>query len=210
MPTGYDENLLASAPAASKAARQAGYNLDLLEEPETTPTPTQAAPFASPDPVIPGHAFESDVENGVNGSGAKEYTGLGDDSAGRKPPSFWASTRGKILLAVIALVIIGAVVGGAVGGTVGKKSNNNRSGSSSLPSSPLGSYSFTASPTSSTSGQFSGPLPFPSQSSTRDTSRSSSSAGGSFSITEISASPSAAPVSTTNNGGNSFSPIQSP
>jgi len=174
MATGYDENLVASVPAASKADRQAGYNLDLLENREPTPTLPRNVP-ASPsvaDPVIPGNAFESDVEYGNNSTTIpKEYAGPEDGLLDHKrTTSFWATTRAKIILALIAVVIIAAVIGGAVGGTVGKKSShtnastppsapNSSSSSSSSSSNPLRAPAPTsASVTTATAGEASNSL----------------------------------------------------
>ncbi|KAF9508056.1 hypothetical protein BS47DRAFT_1350784 [Hydnum rufescens UP504] len=146
MPTGYDENLVASVPAASRADMQAGYNLDLLENREPTPALPRNVPASPgvPDPVIPGHAFESDVEYGNNSTTIpKEYASAEDGLLDHKrTTSFWRTTRAKVTLAVlIAVVIIAAVIGGAVGATAGKKSSHTNATTAPSPShsSPLSS-----------------------------------------------------------------------
>lgn len=44
----------------------------------------------------------------------------------RKIP-FWRTTRGKVLLAILAVVILGAAIGGGVGGALGGKHNSGAS-----------------------------------------------------------------------------------
>jgi len=169
----YDENLLAEAPAASREARQEGYNIDLLESERPSPPIPSRTPGAGVPPAGAGASFPPArevtprLEEGQNdyGStgGAKEVTSLGDrgeyDSKSGKKVPWHRTTRGVIILAVLALIIIAAAVGGGVGGALGGKSNNNKvtkSGatpSSTAPAEPSGinSSNSTESETTSTS-----------------------------------------------------------
>ncbi|KAG1816818.1 uncharacterized protein BJ212DRAFT_1587519 [Suillus subaureus] len=169
----YDQNLLDEAPAATRAQRQEGYKVDLLDDRPTRPTSTQ--------PLRPPHTIPSDTD--VESSsltrekivpGAVTYTS-------HPTQSFWRTRNGKITIFVIAIVVIGAVVGGAVGGTVGKIGSNNNapprnvtSGNSTSPSDVPGTgqtnVTTTPSPSSSTSSTFSILLPSSTTSTTSATS----------------------------------------
>ncbi|KIM37804.1 hypothetical protein M413DRAFT_256240 [Hebeloma cylindrosporum] len=90
----YDENLLASAPAATKAQLQSGYNPDLLVEKPTSPRSRRDVEARGSSPVE-----KADHEP--------------------MPPKvpFYRTRKGLIIIAVVAIaVIIAAAVGGAVGG----------------------------------------------------------------------------------------------
>jgi len=129
----YDQNLLDAAPAATRAQRQEGYNVDLLDDRPTRPVSTQ--PLTLPQPI----PSDTDVESSSlvqekDVPGAATY-------ASHPTKSFWRTRNGKITIFVIAIVVIGAIVGGAVGGTVGKISSNNKAPqsvptSSTTPSPP--------------------------------------------------------------------------
>ncbi|KAI0668962.1 hypothetical protein C8Q78DRAFT_1043924 [Trametes maxima] len=114
MSSAYDERLLASAPAATRAEKQEGYDVDLLDE-------RRAARGASttPPPVAVLSANHAKAEAG----------GYAYSQPSAVP---WYRTRKWVLILVLGgLVVIGAVVGGAVGGTVGhnnKNSNNVATG----------------------------------------------------------------------------------
>lgn len=115
----YDQNLLDAAPAATRAQRQEGYNVDLLDDRPTRPVSTQ--PLTLPQPIPSDTDVESSSlvqEKDVPGAAAATY-------ASHPTKSFWRTRNGKITIFVIAIVVIGAIVGGAVGGTVGKISSNN-------------------------------------------------------------------------------------
>ncbi|KAG2125750.1 hypothetical protein DEU56DRAFT_564681 [Suillus clintonianus] len=129
----YDQNLLDKAPAATRAQRQEGYNVDLLDDRPTRPTSTQ---LFKPPPIIAG---DTDVES-------SSLTREKVVPATHPTQSFWRSRNGKIIMFVIAVVVVGAVVGGAVGGTAGKLSSNN----SAAP--PQNATSESNSTTSTTSG----------------------------------------------------------
>lgn len=137
----YDQNLLDAAPAATRAQRQEGYNVDLLDDRPTRPVSTQ--PLTLPQPL----PSDTDVESSSlvqekDVPGAATYTS-------RPTQSFWRTRNGKITIFVIAIVVIGAVVGGAVGGTVGKISSSNKAPQSvptTSPTSTTGTSSGIVSP----------------------------------------------------------------
>jgi len=104
-PGHYDQNLLADAPAATKAQLQEGYTTDLLN-----PNHGKATP-----PLL---ASQADPERGLVN---KEYNG----HASPRPLPFWRTKKGLIIIAIAAVVIIAVVVGGAVGGSKHKKTNLN-------------------------------------------------------------------------------------
>jgi len=99
----YDENLLASAPKATRAQLQDGYNPDLLAE-KTSSTPT----IPHVDPELANHRPAA-VQR--------------EDVPLTKTP-FYGTKKGIIIIVVVIVVIIAAVVGGAVGGTRKKNSLN--------------------------------------------------------------------------------------
>ncbi|KAG1809258.1 hypothetical protein EV424DRAFT_1350042 [Suillus variegatus] len=135
----YDQNLLDAAPAATRAQRQEGYNVDLLDDRPTRPVSTQ--PLTLPQPIPSDTDVESSSlvqEKDVPGAAAATY-------ASHPTKSFWRTRNGKITIFVIAIVVIGAIVGGAVGGTVGKISSNNKAPQSVPSGSPTSSGSSTSS-----------------------------------------------------------------
>ncbi|KAI0350936.1 hypothetical protein OH77DRAFT_1430336 [Trametes cingulata] len=106
----YDERLLASAPAATRAEKQEGYDIDLLDDRHHGARGVSTSPPPAVPILAPNHA--------------KAEVGGYSYAPSRVTP--WYKTRKWVVIFVIgALVIIGAIVGGAVGGTVGgdKKSN---------------------------------------------------------------------------------------
>ncbi|GLB44290.1 hypothetical protein LshimejAT787_1602200 [Lyophyllum shimeji] len=125
----YDQNLLAAAPAATKAQLQEGYTTDLLnpDHGKATPPPSTPAP---------------DLERGLVN---KEYL-----SPARAPP-FWRTRKGIIIIAVAAVVVLAAVIGGAVGGTRNKHKDSGDSGG-------LGESASTSPTSSSTAPDSAGPV----------------------------------------------------
>ncbi|KAI1790822.1 hypothetical protein LXA43DRAFT_1095047 [Ganoderma leucocontextum] len=120
--SGYDERLLASAPAATRAEKQEGYNIDLLEDDRgrsgarsnsATPPPANTAALSTD---------HSKAEaGGYAGSARNAYTPASVSAA----PKPWYKTRKWLIIFLIGgVVIVAAVVGGAVGGTAGHKNNN--------------------------------------------------------------------------------------
>ncbi|KAG1873776.1 hypothetical protein F4604DRAFT_1955450 [Suillus subluteus] len=192
----YDQNLLDEAPAATRAQRQEGYNVDLLDDRPTRPASTQPL---KPQ-TIPG---DTDVESSpltrekiVPLPGAATY-------ASRPTQSFWRTRNGKIAIFVIAIVIIGAVVGGAVGGTVGKISSNSNAPAQNVTGQTSDTATPSSRPTSSTSSSSSSLLvPLPSSSSSSSSSllvplpssSSSSSSSSSIGATSAGSQPTGGPV----------------
>ncbi|RDB18140.1 hypothetical protein Hypma_000616 [Hypsizygus marmoreus] len=99
----YDQTLLAEAPAATRKQLQEGYTTDLLDPNLGKVTPPPSASRADPE----------------RGLAAKEYPH--EPHAAPAAVPFWRTTKGKIIIAIAALVVVGAVIGGAVGGTRKKK-----------------------------------------------------------------------------------------
>ncbi|KAG6830926.1 hypothetical protein H0H92_013854 [Tricholoma furcatifolium] len=106
----YDETLLASAPAATKAQLQEGYTTDILHSSAGNATPP---PFS---------ASQADVEQGF---AHKESNG----AATTRPVSFWRTAKGLTIIVIAVIVVLAAVIGGAVGGTVGKNKKTDTSSS---------------------------------------------------------------------------------
>jgi len=169
MSSTYDENLLAKAPAATREARQEGYNIDLLESERPSPPIPSRTPGAGVPPAGAGASFpppgrevtprleEGQAEQASVGA-TKEYASLGDrgeyDSKADEKVPWHRTTKGIIILTVLALVVIGAAVGGGVGGALSGKSNNknNNNGKSSVgitpaptgPGAPIGVTSISS------------------------------------------------------------------
>ncbi|KAI0830050.1 hypothetical protein BC628DRAFT_1416389 [Trametes gibbosa] len=111
----YDERLLASAPVATRAEKQARYNIDLLDE-HRSAAPRSVSHTPPPVPVLA--ANHAKAEEGPNAGGYAYRS--------HSAPLPWYKTRKWILImAVGVVVVIAAVVGGAVGGTVGRNKNNS-------------------------------------------------------------------------------------
>jgi hypothetical protein len=113
MSSQYDENLLASAPQATKAQLQGGYNPDILVE-QTSSIPASPAvdPEVAEQPLIPAPRQSED---------ALPLT--------KKKVPYYATTKGIIIIVILVVVVIGAVVGGAVGGTRKKKTSSHSTSS---------------------------------------------------------------------------------
>jgi len=100
----YDENLLASAPKATKAQLQSGYNPDLLLEKATPP--------------------RSRPSTGNNAGGNSPVEQADHEPMPPKVP-FYRTRKGIIIIVVVAIVVIvAAAVGGGVGGKHKKKQTN--------------------------------------------------------------------------------------
>ncbi len=98
----------------------------------------------------PAHEMIPCLEEGqIEWGAGKEYISLGDrgeyDSKGDKRIPWYKTTKGIIILTILALVVIGAAVGGGVGGALSRKSSNNKN--NTKPS--AGTTSAQTTPTSS-------------------------------------------------------------
>jgi len=140
MSSPYDAGLLASAPEATKAQLQAGYNPDLLVE-KTSSTPT--TPLVS-DPEVASRPLTAAQRS-------REFESV---PATKTKTPFYATKKGIIIIVVVVIVIIAVVVGGAVGGTRKKKSLNSSSLNSTSSNSPISSstHGSVGSTSSSTGG----------------------------------------------------------
>jgi len=147
----YDKDLLASAPAATKAQLQEGYTTDLLD-PNHGKTSSPHLPQSEQSPLAP----QADAERSV--SPGKELNGYVSST---KPVPFWRTSKGIIIIIVAILVVLGAVIGGAVGGTrTSKKNNQVTSNNGTTPNQTTNQGVGSAPPTSTipttTSGIISG------------------------------------------------------
>ncbi|KAG9045219.1 hypothetical protein FS837_006807 [Tulasnella sp. UAMH 9824] len=106
---GYDQTLLEKVP---KVATQAGYDVVILGSQMQRP------------PSVSG-------DNAEAGSPQTNHTALvADEVQHPKPrrPSVWTSTRGKLLIGLIVVLVLAAAIGGGVGGALGKKSKPTPTG----------------------------------------------------------------------------------
>ncbi|CDO69961.1 hypothetical protein BN946_scf184836.g35 [Trametes cinnabarina] len=108
MSAAYDERLAAAAPAATRAEKQEGYDVDLLNEQQSGRGVSVSPP---PLPVL-------SANHGIAEAG--EFT---TDYVHAPPHAVpWYKTRKTLLILLLGgVVIAAAVIGGAVGGTVGPK-----------------------------------------------------------------------------------------
>ncbi|KAM6493069.1 hypothetical protein JOM56_011203 [Amanita muscaria] len=132
----YDESLLRDAPVATRKQLQEGYTTDLLASHKSLNRTQSPLPDGA-TAAIPPTALRADLEQGQRSQdGFNHYTPLSEKvipSSNRIP--FWRTTKGIIIIAVLAIIIVGVVVGAAVGTTVHKSSvtNNSMVSSSQTP-----------------------------------------------------------------------------
>ncbi|KIJ24661.1 hypothetical protein M422DRAFT_39064, partial [Sphaerobolus stellatus SS14] len=151
---GYDQSLLQATPEVTRAERQEGYNVDLLNDdgrPRPQRSATQRTAASHSQSVRAASARES-ARHPSAFPGKEAYVPSLPVPITAAPTRstnvpWFRTTRGIIALAIIVIVIVGAVVGGAVGGTVGHK-NKNASGqtSSSTPASAAAQGQVSLSP----------------------------------------------------------------
>jgi len=103
----YDARLLDSAPKATRAEKQEGYNVNLLAS-DNSESPMNPRPQAV---TTDGHGS---IETGVPPN-KEGYI------SSHPPVPWYRQNRWRIAMLIGAIIVIGAVVGGAVGGTVGSK-----------------------------------------------------------------------------------------
>jgi len=116
---GYDSKLLAEAPESSRVQKQDGYDVRILG----------SADNGSPSAVHIGLRSTSNHDTPVVNRQDKDgytspYSQFAD--AAQKTP-FWRTRRGIIILALLALLVVGAAVGGGVGGALGSKNHKTTS-----------------------------------------------------------------------------------
>jgi len=119
----YDRTLLSNIPDPTRAEKQEGYNVDLLDD---------GRDLSAPDGIPSEHHVLAPAEGYSPGAIAlarkQGQIENGHEQKLAKTP--WYRTRWGITAIVIAIVlVIGAVVGGAVGGTQHHHSKNNTSNS---------------------------------------------------------------------------------
>ncbi|KAI0752032.1 hypothetical protein C8Q74DRAFT_348762 [Fomes fomentarius] len=118
--SGYDERLLASAPAATRAEKQEGYNIDLLEDGRKNNNIRSTTNTPPPVPVL-----STDHSQAEAGGYTTAPVPTRNGYASVAPPTPWYKTRKWLIIFLVGgVVIIAAVVGGAVGGTVGKSKSS--------------------------------------------------------------------------------------
>ncbi|OSD03793.1 hypothetical protein PYCCODRAFT_198830 [Trametes coccinea BRFM310] len=106
MSAAYDERLAAAAPAATRAEKQEGYDIDLLNEQYSGRGVSVTPP---PLPVLSANHAKAE---------AGDFTT--DYARPAQPVVPWYKTRKWLLIFLLGgVVIVAAVIGGAVGGTVG-------------------------------------------------------------------------------------------
>ncbi|TFK50578.1 hypothetical protein OE88DRAFT_269911 [Heliocybe sulcata] len=117
--TGYDERLLASAPAATRAEKQEGYNIDLLDE-----EPSRAGRASTTHDHTGGYVQGNRYSGAASAPDTPSLEEKpGPLSRGRTP--WWRTATGIAVLVILSLIIVGAVVGGAVGGSLGSRKSQN-------------------------------------------------------------------------------------
>ncbi|KAH9170723.1 hypothetical protein EDB89DRAFT_1976537 [Lactarius sanguifluus] len=161
---GYDHTLLSSVPGPTRAEKQEGYNVDLLEESRDRRAPSPPTNGAASD----HNGTLLDYSPGAIGLARKEdptTAATNDYEPVEKRVPWYRTRKGLIGIVVVVLVVIAAAVGGGVGGTrhsSNSSDNNNattngvgQSANSVTPSLGEGSpaSSTTPPPASNTIGQ---------------------------------------------------------
>jgi hypothetical protein len=101
---------------------------------------------AVPPSTLPQVSYDNDLPEAATKTEGQTFV-ASDNLAPRR---IWGLKRKTffILVALVALLVVGAVVGGAVGGTVGKSSNSTKTASTSPSPSPTTSRPASSTPTS--------------------------------------------------------------
>ncbi|KAI0291564.1 hypothetical protein BC826DRAFT_1022502 [Russula brevipes] len=142
----YDHTLLSSVPGPTRAEKQEGYRVDLLDESRERrePTPPNGAPSDSHGPTTTGNIPDA------AGNARKEDSASSHEPVVKRAP--WYRTRWGIgVIVLILFLIIGGIVGGVVAGThhTSKKTAPTGGQSQGVPQNISASASASASPTSS-------------------------------------------------------------
>jgi len=140
MSKAYDPSLLASAPKATSAMKQGGYDPQLLQDPVSTRSADNLS--GKEYPPYPSSAAH-DRAAGLPSS---------NPNTPQRKPAFWRTRNGIILLVLLGIVVLAAIIGGAVGGSKAHKNGNHAisnpvSGSNSSSSGDSGAH---GSPTATT------------------------------------------------------------
>ncbi|KAH9056440.1 hypothetical protein EDB87DRAFT_1636948 [Lactarius vividus] len=162
---GYDHTLLSSVPDPTRAEKQEGYNVDLLEESRDRRVPSPPAHGAASD----HNGTLLDYSPGAMSFARKEDPNTAttnDYEPVEKRVPWYRTKKGIIGIAVAVFVIIAAAVGGGVGGTRhSSHSANNSTTTSGVGHQGLGEASptsTTSAPSSNTIGQAETTKPAPS------------------------------------------------
>jgi hypothetical protein len=119
----YDHTLLSSVPDPTRAEKQEGYNVGLLEESRDRRAPSPPANGAAPEQN--GGALDYSP-GAVSYARKEEPAATNEYEAVEKRVPWYRTRKGMIGIGVVALlIIIGAAVGGGVGGSHHSHSSNN-------------------------------------------------------------------------------------
>ncbi|KAN0141946.1 hypothetical protein V8E53_000408 [Lactarius tabidus] len=153
----YDHTLLSSVPDPTRAEKQEGYNVGLLEESRDRRAPSPSANGAAPEQN--GAAALDYSPGAVSYARKEEPTATNEYEAVDKRVPWYRTRKGMIGIVVVALIIIiAAAVGGGVGGSHhSHSSKNNANGSNEVGQSSnntqglgQGANSTSTTPTSTT------------------------------------------------------------
>jgi len=175
--TSYDHTLLSSIPDPTRAEKQEGYNVGLLEE--SRDRRAASPPTNGAAPVQNGAVL--DYSPGAVSYARKEVPPTTNEyEAVEKRVPWYRTRKGRIgIIVVVLLVIIAAAVGGGVGGShhshssknnanntteVGQSSNNTQGIGQSGNSTSTSTSSSSSSPAPSVGGLSQGLAPSPSPS----------------------------------------------
>ncbi|KAI9430862.1 hypothetical protein H4582DRAFT_2014538 [Lactarius indigo] len=123
---GYDHSLLSSVPGPTRAEKQEGYNVDLLEESRDHRAPSPPTNGATSDHNGTLLDYSPGAVSFARKEDPKTATMNDYEPVERRVP--WYRTRkGIIGIVVVAIVIIAAAVGGGVGGTQHHSNNATKS-----------------------------------------------------------------------------------
>ncbi|KIJ54092.1 hypothetical protein M422DRAFT_241348 [Sphaerobolus stellatus SS14] len=147
---GYDQSLLHATQEVTRAERQEGYNVDLLNDDGHPPQRATTQRTALRQSIPATSAREDGTQRGKETFVPPLPQPVTVSTNRNAKVPWFRTTRGILTLAILAIVIVGAVVGGAVGGTVGHHKNNKASTTQ---------HSAPASTTASTTGGVQGQAP---------------------------------------------------
>ncbi|KAI0299045.1 hypothetical protein B0F90DRAFT_1730316 [Multifurca ochricompacta] len=152
---GYDHTILSSVPDPTRAEKQEGYNVDLLEE------------SRNPRAITPPNGLSSDQHGPTidYSPGAVSYARKEESRSDHEPVTprvpWYRTRRGIIGIVVAVVIVVGAAVGGGVGGTRHSSHSSNSNASNGVGQSGSGNgaqqgvgvaNSSTTSPPSPSSG----------------------------------------------------------
>lgn len=113
----YDRSLLAAAPALTRADRQAGYDVNALEQGSYYTSTRPSAPAPAPAPVLPAADPFTDQQYYERQSPVPSVT-----PSTKKP--WYRTRRGQALIALAVIILIGLIAGIAAGTAAARQSRN--------------------------------------------------------------------------------------